>query len=61
MKFYRGVFICFVLMIVLGIYPVAVLAEESNNSGTVVTTIDAQPFVETREMLPIPVGRMKPT
>ncbi|WP_303868486.1 GBS Bsp-like repeat-containing protein [Acetobacterium wieringae] len=52
MKFYRGVFICFVLIIALGLVPVAVLAEDSNNSGTMVTTIDAQPFVETREMLP---------
>lgn len=52
MKFYRGAFICFVLILALGIYPAAVLAEENNDNGTMVTTVDAQPLGETREMLP---------
>ena len=52
MKFYRGMFICFILILALGIYPTAALAEENSDGGTIVTAIDAQPFVETREMLP---------
>lgn len=52
MKFYRGTLICFVLILTLGIYPATVLAEETINNEVAVTVIDAQPFVETREMLP---------
>ncbi|MBI4857269.1 MAG: GBS Bsp-like repeat-containing protein [Acetobacterium woodii] len=52
MKFYRGTLICFVLILALGIYPAAALAQENDGNGTVVTAIDAQPLVETREMLP---------
>jgi surface antigen len=52
MKFYRGTFICLILILALGIYPSAALAEENSDSGTVITAIDVQPFVETREMLP---------
>ncbi len=52
MKFYREAIICFILILALGIYPAAVLAEENNADESVVTVIDAQPFGETREMLP---------
>lgn len=52
MKFYRGAFICFVLILTLGIYPAAVLAEENSDNGTMVTAVDAQQLAAPREMLP---------
>jgi len=52
MKFYRRTFLCVILILVLGIFPSAAMAEENSDNHPVVTTIDVQPLVETREMLP---------
>ena len=52
MKFYQKTFISFVLILVLGICPAAVLAEENNDSTPVVSDIESGALVETREMRP---------
>ena len=52
MKFYQKTFISFVLILVLGICPAAVLAEENNDSNPVVSDIESGALVDTREMRP---------
>jgi len=52
MKFVRSIFLCIVFALALGIFPSAALAEETTVEGAAITGLDAQPLVETREMLP---------